>query len=220
MDLITTRSRMAMNVLSMREQNIAASHPRPFLRVGSPSYGHFRNMRVYGMSELAEVMQVASRALEIALATKEFKDRRGLDNRQIEYDMIEEEPGPYSGRTCGPTPACPGRGERFRRIDGACNNLKFPSWGMPLTPYARLLPPSYGDGIWSPRVSRNGKHLPSARWISSVIFEEEDFPSLNYTLMVMQFGQFLSHDITQSIDASFRKLFFFSFSFSFYIRTE
>lgn len=120
--------------------------------------------------------------------------------------MIQEEPRPMQINTCGPTPVCNHELERYRRIDGACNNKRFPSWGMPTTPYARLLPPSYEDGVWSPRVSKiNGKNLASPRLISTALFGEEDYPSEKYSLMVMQFGQFLSHDITQSIDFTFRK---------------
>lgn len=34
----------------------------------------------------------------------------------------------------------------YRSYDGSCNNLKNPVWGMPNTPYNRMLPPNYGDG--------------------------------------------------------------------------
>lgn len=50
------------------------------------------------------------------------------------------------GSACATLPICANGLERYRRIDGACNNIMNPGWGSPLTPYARLLPPSYVDG--------------------------------------------------------------------------
>lgn len=73
--LIATRSRLDMAELQMRESNILHSGHSTVLPYGSASYGHFRNMRVYGENALMEVIDVANKALEIALATKAFKDR-------------------------------------------------------------------------------------------------------------------------------------------------
>lgn len=42
---------------------------------------------------------------------------------------------------------------RFRTMTGHCNNLKHPTWGAAMTPFARYLPPIHPDGIWTPRKS-------------------------------------------------------------------
>lgn len=42
---------------------------------------------------------------------------------------------------------------RFRTLTGHCNNLKHPTWGAAMTPFARYLPPVHPDGIWIPRKS-------------------------------------------------------------------
>lgn len=42
---------------------------------------------------------------------------------------------------------------RFRTFTGHCNNLKHPTWGAAMTPFARYLPPIHPDGIWLPRRS-------------------------------------------------------------------
>lgn len=42
---------------------------------------------------------------------------------------------------------------RFRTQTGHCNNLKHPTWGAAMTPFARYLPPTHPDGIWIPRKS-------------------------------------------------------------------
>lgn len=60
-------------------------------------------------------------------------------------------------------------------------------------------------GVWSPRVSEHGgKPLTNPRKISTTLFKDETVYQTDRTLMVMQFGQYISHEITQSIDTSFR----------------
>lgn len=50
------------------------------------------------------------------------------------------------GSACAAIPHCPMVAPRYRRIDGACNNLYNSAWGSALTAYSRLLPPMYQDG--------------------------------------------------------------------------
>lgn len=57
---------------------------------------------------------------------------------------------------------------RFRTFTGHCNNLKHPTWGAAMTPFARYLPPIHPDGIWIPRKSviaenpmQSHRHSPS-----------------------------------------------------------
>ena len=49
----------------------------------------------------------------------------------------------------------------------------------------------------------NGHELPNARWASTVIHghPNEDLEDSKMSLMVMQFGQFLDHDITLTAEA-------------------
>ncbi|KAI8420852.1 hypothetical protein MSG28_008047 [Choristoneura fumiferana] len=52
-----------------------------------------------------------------------------------------------SGLTCGlAPPVCPKA--RYRSIDGSCNNIQRPAWGMAQGPYGRLLPFNYAD-VWN-----------------------------------------------------------------------
>lgn len=121
--------------------------------------------------------------------------------------MIQQDLRPtVLGSACLQQPSCPPVSPRHRHIDGSCNNLRNPSWGVLLTPYSRLLPPSYHDGIWAPRVSEErGQPLNSPRLISTTLLPDIDRPNPQFTLMLMQYGQFISHDITQSIDTSYGK---------------
>lgn len=51
----------------------------------------------------------------------------------------------------------------------------------------------------------HGQHLPSPRLISTKLFSDADKPDYEHTLMLMQFGQFLSHDTSRSIPTRFGK---------------
>ncbi|PSN41980.1 hypothetical protein C0J52_10520 [Blattella germanica] len=98
--------------------------------------------------------------------------------------------------TC-PAPAnC--RPGKYRSADGSCNNLNNERWGRAGTALQRVLPPKYGDGVNSPRVDARGQELPSARLISTQFATDANNPYDNYTLLVMQWGQFLDHDLTHT----------------------
>lgn len=67
-----------------------------------------------------------------------------------------------------------------------------------MTPVQRFLPPSYADGLQAPRRSIFGSKLPSAREISSLIHEDKNVETTTITHLLMQWGQFIDHDITSS----------------------
>ncbi|KAI4487501.1 hypothetical protein M0804_005650 [Polistes exclamans] len=94
------------------------------------------------------------------------------------------------------TPQCPAASLRYRTSDGSCNNLKNPWWGSAMSTMQRFLPPNYNDGIQSIRRSRDGNPLPSARVISDVLHEDQDIQLASVTHMLMQWGQFIDHDLT------------------------
>lgn len=62
--------------------------------------------------------------------------------------------------------------------------------------YGRLLSAKYGDGVSSPPVSVTGQPLPNARLVSLVVFGELDVPDPDYTLINMQWGQIMTHDMS------------------------
>ncbi|XP_048515872.1 uncharacterized protein LOC105686151 [Athalia rosae] len=87
----------------------------------------------------------------------------------------------------------------FRTLSGHCNNLRNPTLGKSLTTFARLLPPVYEDGVSKPRMtSVTGIPLPNPRVISTVIHPDISNLHNRYTLMVMQFAQFVDHDLTMT----------------------
>ncbi|KAG5891984.1 hypothetical protein JTB14_014428 [Gonioctena quinquepunctata] len=96
---------------------------------------------------------------------------------------------------CGiPPSSCPNT--RYRSYDGSCNNLRNPMLGTPNTPYARILPKNYGDGISSPSVARSGNDLPPSRSLSLLIYPDIRVEDPIYTLNAMQYGQIITHDMS------------------------
>ncbi|ESO96969.1 hypothetical protein LOTGIDRAFT_115464 [Lottia gigantea] len=89
----------------------------------------------------------------------------------------------------------------YRTADGTCNNLRNSKWGSAFIPMRRFQPPEYADGVSEPRTtSVDGSQLPSARLVSREVHEtdrgQQEMSSLTH--MLMQWGQFVDHDITSA----------------------
>ncbi|XP_073436974.1 peroxidasin homolog [Dendrobates tinctorius] len=97
--------------------------------------------------------------------------------------------------------------QRYRMHDGTCNNLQHPTWGASLTAFQRLLKPSYQNGFNLPRGLGASEEsgvlpLPLPRLVSTTMIGSETItPDSQYTHMLMQWGQFLDHDMDQTIPA-------------------
>ncbi|XP_031831512.1 uncharacterized protein LOC116426555 [Nomia melanderi] len=99
---------------------------------------------------------------------------------------------PVDDSPCDPTTP-------YRTLSGHCNNLRNPNLGKSLTTFARLLPPVYEDGVSKPRAtSITGAPLPNPRVISTVMHPDISNLHNRYTLMVMQYAQFLDHELTMT----------------------
>lgn len=84
---------------------------------------------------------------------------------------------------------------KYRSYDGSCNNFNHPMWGAALTPFSRLLIPNYENGFNTP-IGWNDTQLPSARKVSLDIISSANVTAdEQYTHMLMQWGQFLDHDM-------------------------
>ncbi|XP_066933586.1 peroxidasin-like [Clytia hemisphaerica] len=84
---------------------------------------------------------------------------------------------------------------KYRTYDGQCNNFNHPMWGSALTPFTRLLIPNYENGFNTPFGWSKVK-LPSARKVSSALISSVKVTAdEEYTHMLMQWGQFLDHDM-------------------------
>jgi hypothetical protein len=86
---------------------------------------------------------------------------------------------------------------RYRTFSGRCNNLVVPASGSALQPLRRLLPARYQDSVSEPRgASVEGPDLPNARLVSLALHQGQTPPDTQYTLALMQWGQFIDHDIS------------------------
>ncbi|XP_018570500.1 peroxidasin, partial [Anoplophora glabripennis] len=94
---------------------------------------------------------------------------------------------------------------KYRSIDGTCNNLQNPTWGASLTSFRRILKPIYEDGFakpigWDKERKYFGYPKPSSRLVSTTLIATSKItPDPEITHMVMQWGQFLDHDLDHAI---------------------
>ncbi|CAL8299347.1 unnamed protein product [Boreogadus saida] len=96
--------------------------------------------------------------------------------------------------------------QKYRSHDGTCNNLQRPMWGASLTAFQRLLKSVYDNGFNLPRGAseraHNGYRLPLPRLVSTALIGTETVtPDDRYTHMLMQWGQFLDHDMDATVSA-------------------
>ncbi|NXX16818.1 PERM Myeloperoxidase, partial [Podargus strigoides] len=109
---------------------------------------------------------------------------------------------------CGPS-------DRYRTITGECNNRRNPSLGASNRALVRWLPAEYEDGVSLPHGWTEGKlfdgfRLPLVRRVSNEIVRFS--PELlrldqERSLMFMQWGQFIDHDLDFSPDTPARVTF-------------
>ena len=100
----------------------------------------------------------------------------------------------------------------FRSIDGTCNNLREPILGASSTEFRRMINAEYADGVDSLRGGLQARNsplvggigafvppVPSARLISKTIsFRNNSDEEQPFTHILMQWGQFLDHDMDLS----------------------
>lgn len=88
-------------------------------------------------------------------------------------------------------------GAENRSFDGSGNNLANPTWGAAETNFARVAPAAYVDGVSVPRIA--GRPNPQA--VSNALFRQSDSKPSRRGLSgyVYAFGQFITHDIQESI---------------------
>uniref|UniRef100_A0A182QQU6 Uncharacterized protein n=1 Tax=Anopheles farauti TaxID=69004 RepID=A0A182QQU6_9DIPT len=163
--------------------------------------------------EIARAAEVYERALVIirqhveggaSLATNST-DFSYQDLLSPEYlDLLEQLSGCMAHRV---TPNCSDLcfHSKYRSLDGTCNNYQHPAWGSSLTGFQRLLPPVYENGFnspigWNRTATYNGYRKPSARLVSTGLISTNTItPDDRITHMVMQWGQFLDHDLDHAI---------------------
>uniref|UniRef100_A0A914UMF8 Peroxidase n=1 Tax=Plectus sambesii TaxID=2011161 RepID=A0A914UMF8_9BILA len=188
------------------ERELPSPHGRYPMR-GSPQTLHGRNREP---TETAKKLDLGSRkSLE---ATRHALDGKvGSDRAFLIAHMTDDDEDVVEV----PTDSCDERNFPcalgHRRYSGWCNNMQNPRFGASHSLYQRLLPPAYDDDVNSPRsVGVSGRLLPSPRKITTTVFGLASHESNERTIWMMQWGQFLDHDISRTpnsveTDGSFPK---------------
>jgi len=204
------RTRYLVDILERKiydeGQSLSKSDPAHFVAVFNKQTQKAKELSKYGYATLE-----AS-----SLLTKQFMLTRqqvvyGLERVELRStDLFIECPfrlalerngwqeGPEGRQRPGGEPRCKGLDLLYRTADGTCNNLKHTSWGSSFMPFLRFLPPDYSDGVQAFRKARSGGQLPSPRLISSSIHRQSQADTQQFTMLVMQWGQFIDHDITST----------------------
>jgi hypothetical protein len=102
-------------------------------------------------------------------------------------------------------PQC-GENDQYRTFDGTCNNLNNPLFGSAPTGLNRLLPARYfdPDGFKDPIGFPGQNNVPDIPATFEVVKEfiaqqkKPQMPIWRFSHLVMQFGQFLDHDLDLS----------------------
>uniref|UniRef100_A0A667I480 Peroxidasin like n=1 Tax=Lynx canadensis TaxID=61383 RepID=A0A667I480_LYNCA len=91
--------------------------------------------------------------------------------------------------------------QKYRAADGTCNNLQHPAWGASRTAFERILKPAYENGFNLPR-GAGRRPLPPPSLVSTELAATATVtPDDRYTHMLMQWGQFLDHDLGHTVPA-------------------
>lgn len=97
--------------------------------------------------------------------------------------------------------------QQFRTVTGVCNNLQNPLFGAAHTPFSRLIPAQYEDGLSQPRGAMQNMENslltegpfsppnPSPRLISISAVTDRPIDDERFSHILMQWGQFLDHDL-------------------------
>ncbi|XP_014665270.1 PREDICTED: uncharacterized protein LOC106807453 [Priapulus caudatus] len=133
-------------------------------------------------------------------ATKLLAERLGLDVNDVANLQLLNLTNTLLHDVCPYTaiipPCVP---ERYRTADGYCNNAVNPRWGSSHVNLRRMAPPAYEDNVDFMRTrSVDGSLLPSPRVVSLGMHPTDSDLHGKVSVMVMQWGQFLDHDITHT----------------------
>ena len=129
--------------------------------------------------------KVSRRSVSTESAVVDTEAERNLNALFEKCSISEDE--------CSPT-------YKYRTFNGGCNNLGNPRTGASLTELPRLVPAEYEDNKDIPRQKSifRDSPLPNPRLVSTKIHERLESSDTKFSLMMMQWGQFIDHDFAHS----------------------
>lgn len=158
---------------------------------------HKKSNRPSKTSNTAQLLETMS-AIGLEISKEIMKNKNRSDRNARSIEMLREKQTPpklcpfLQNKECDPE-------EKFRSIDGSCNNLEIPLLGKSNTPYKRYMTPAYDDGLETARgLSKSGKALPSPRKVSNLLFKDNFQFDNDYTHIIAFFGQFITHDFSMA----------------------
>ncbi|KAF2368400.1 hypothetical protein FHG87_000863 [Trinorchestia longiramus] len=160
----------------------------------TPEYGHLKFFKVTRTAR-----QAHQAALQVNQASREMLSDFGLTRAQGTHGLrqVQVRNSILSGN-CPVAPQC-NPNAKYRTIDGSCNNLDNPLYGKSETAFQRIVPPVYDDGVSTPRTrSVTGSALPAVRIVASNVLVDRNDEDREFTLSVMQWAQFIDHDLTHA----------------------
>lgn len=97
----------------------------------------------YKLTSITQMLLFKSVVIDFSISCT----RRSLTKLELEWNLLSHnlQQTPFKPY-CQLPPKCPQYLDKYRRIDGTCNNPNHPFWGAQISPFSRLLPPSYEDG--------------------------------------------------------------------------
>ncbi|CAG9530045.1 unnamed protein product [Cercopithifilaria johnstoni] len=85
---------------------------------------------------------------------------------------------------------------KYRTIDGTCNNIMHPNWGAYGAPMQRIIQQFYADGIDEFRVSIvDNSELPNVRYLSNLFFVKKQSPTLKVNMLNALWAHFVYMDL-------------------------
>ncbi|KAI9554530.1 hypothetical protein GHT06_019803 [Daphnia sinensis] len=167
------------------------------LTVDRGTSAHLHSLMVAGSEQQHNTALNAARILAASTRLKNKLNwsadeaRRALPLLSLDNTLLKN--------SCPESITCPPADSiKYRTIDGSCNNQARPDWGKANTPFQRALPDAYADGVFEPRNSSGPAPLKSPRVISTTFIKPGVTTANDFTLMLMTWGQFITHDITKA----------------------
>ncbi|XP_057375843.1 peroxidase-like [Daphnia carinata] len=180
------------SVLELERQLLAKG-----LTVDRGTSAHLHSLMVAGSEQQQNAALNGARILAASTHLKNKMNwsadeaRRALPLLSLDNTLLKN--------SCPESITCPPADSiKYRTIDGSCNNQARPDWGKANTPFQRALPDAYADGVFEPRVSSGATPLKSPRLISTSFIKPAATTANDFTLMLMTWGQFITHDITKA----------------------
>jgi len=164
-----------------------------FVNKGSAAFNHFALFE-----SKPKARKMADEAMASIAGSQSLGERFSLTPDQAGFGLNAFSIGEtLIASNCPKGPTCDAY-YPYRSYDASCNNLENSLWGTSNSAFQRVALPAYSDGVWRPRVSKSGAPLPSARLVSINIVPDVDAPAELDTHNVMQWGQFVDHDIAHT----------------------